>query len=82
MTIGARHGMYCVGCCWALMLVSFAAGFANLWWMAALTALMAYEKLARRGRTAVPIAGVVLLAWSALIFMHPAWLPRALSGFS
>lgn len=81
-TMGYRHGLYCVGCCWALMLVTFAAGFANLWWMAALTALMVFEKTAYRGRSAVPVAGAVLLAWSALVLLHPAWLPAALSGFS
>lgn len=79
-SIGYRHGLFCVGCCWALMLVSFAAGFANLWWMAALTALMVFEKIAYSGRSAVPVAGAALLAWSALIFAHPAWLPGALSG--
>lgn len=81
-SMGYRHGAYCVGCCWALMLVSFAAGFANLWWMAALTALMVFEKIAYRGRAAVPVAGAILLAWSALIFAHPAWLPHAFSGLS
>lgn len=82
LRMGYRHGLYCVGCCWALMLVSFAAGFANLWWMAALTSLMVFEKIASGGRSAVPIAGVVLLAWSVLVFAHPGWLPQALSGFS
>ncbi len=33
--LGARHGVFCVGCCWALMLVMFAAGVASLLWMAA-----------------------------------------------
>jgi len=78
--LGYRHGLFCAGCCWALMLISFAAGFASLWWMAAVTALMVYEKTARRGRAAVPIAGAVLLLWSALVLAHPAWLPRAFSG--
>lgn len=78
--LGYRHGLFCAGCCWALMLISFAAGFASLWWMAAVTALMVYEKIARYGRRAVPIAGAVLLLWSALIFAHPSWLPAALSG--
>jgi predicted metal-binding membrane protein len=78
--LGYRHGLFCAGCCWALMLVSFAAGFATLWWMAAVTALMVYEKVARHGRAAVPIAGAVLLLWSALVFAHPSWLPPALSG--
>jgi predicted metal-binding membrane protein len=78
--LGLRHGLFCAGCCWALMLVGFAAGFAALWWMAVLTALMVYEKTARRGRAAVPVAGAVLLVWSALVFAHPLWLPAAFSG--
>lgn len=78
--LGYRHGLFCLGCCWALMLITFAAGFANLWWMAALAALMTFEKTARRGRAAVPVAGALLLIWSVLVFAHPAWLPWALSG--
>ena len=78
--LGYRHGLFCAGCCWALMLIGFAAGFASLWWMAALTAVMVYEKTGRHGRAAVPIAGLVLVIWSALVFVHPSWLPRALSG--
>jgi predicted metal-binding membrane protein len=78
--LGYRHGLFCVGCCWALMLISFAAGFASLWWMAALTALMVYEKTARRGHAAVHVAGAALLFWSALVFTHPHWLPAAFAG--
>jgi predicted metal-binding membrane protein len=78
--LGYRHGLFCVGCCWALMLVAFAAGFASLWWMVALTALMTYEKIAPRGLRAVPVAGTALLVWSALVLLHPAWLPPAFGG--
>jgi predicted metal-binding membrane protein len=60
--LGRGHGVYCLGCCWALMLVMFAAGVASLWWMAALTALMVYEKTAPGGRRIVPVAGVALLS--------------------
>jgi predicted metal-binding membrane protein len=74
LEIGYRHGLFCAGCCWALMLVGFAAGFASLWWMAALTALMIYEKTAAGGRRAVPIAGGVLLSISAVMLLHPPWL--------
>lgn len=80
--LGRDHGLFCVGCCWALMLVSFAAGFANLWWMAALTALMVYEKLGAYGKRIVPVVGVALIAWAVLITVHPSWLPRPLSGIS
>jgi predicted metal-binding membrane protein len=78
--LGRRHGLFCLGCCWALMLVGFAAGVANLWWMAALTAIMAYEKVGRRGDLLVPVAGTVLLVLSAIVFIHPAWLPQVFAA--
>lgn len=78
--LGRSHGWFCVGCCWALMLVMFAAGVANLLWMAALTALMVYEKTGPGGRRAVPVAGLFLIAFAALVLAHPAWLPAAVAG--
>lgn len=58
---GLRHGFDCLGSSWALMLVMFAAGFASLWSMAALTLLMVYEAQGRQGRRAATAAGMVLL---------------------
>jgi predicted metal-binding membrane protein len=78
--LGRGHGLFCLGCCWALMLLMFAAGVANLWWMAALTAVMVYEKVGRRGARATRPAGVLLLALALLVFLHPAWLPSALTA--
>jgi predicted metal-binding membrane protein len=69
--LGFGHGLFCLGCCWALMLVMFAAGIAVLWWMAALTAVMVYEKTARNGRLLTPIVGVALLALAAVTFAVP-----------
>jgi predicted metal-binding membrane protein len=74
LRLGLRHGLFCLGCCWALMLVTFAVGVANLWWMAALTALMVWEKTARGGERGVPRAGVALLASAALVLAQPIWL--------
>jgi predicted metal-binding membrane protein len=59
--LGLRHGLYCLGCCWALMLVMFATATGNLWWMVALTAVMVAEKTTRRGHLLVAPVGVVLL---------------------
>jgi len=73
--LGRKHGLFCLGCCWALMLVMFGAGVANLWWMPALAVLMFYEKTGRYGDRAVPVAGLALLALATLVFLHPAWLP-------
>jgi len=48
--LGLRQGLYCVGCCWAMMLVMFAAGAMNIIWMAALGFIMAAEKIATTSR--------------------------------
>lgn len=77
--LGSGHGLFCLGCCWALMLVMFAAGVAVLWWMAGLTAVMVYEKTGRYGRTLTPVVGVALLGLSAVAFAHPPWFPTPFS---
>ena len=48
--LGVRQGLYCVGCCWAVMLVMFAVGVMNVIWMAALGFIMAAEKIATTTR--------------------------------
>jgi predicted metal-binding membrane protein len=73
--LGFGHGVFCLGCCWALMLVMFVAGVATLWWMAALTAVMVYEKTGRYGRELTPLVGVALLALAAIALVHPPWFP-------
>jgi predicted metal-binding membrane protein len=75
--LGARHGLFCVGCCWALMLVMFAAGVASLVWMALLTALMVHEKTRPAGRQAVPVTGVTLLAMSSIVLLYSGYAAGA-----
>jgi len=58
--LGVRHGVYCLGCCWAMMLVMFAVGVMNLVWMAALGATMAMEKISSTTRFSRAI-GLILL---------------------
>jgi predicted metal-binding membrane protein len=67
--LGLGHGLFCLGCCWALMLVMFAAGIAVLWWMAALTGLMVYEKVGRHGEQVKPVAGATLAGLAGLVFL-------------
>jgi len=76
--LGWGHGLYCLGCCWALMLVMFAVGVSDLRWMAALAGLMAYEKLGRRDPAVAAAAGVAALALAVLVALHPAWVPPVL----
>jgi predicted metal-binding membrane protein len=71
--LGARHGAFCVGCCWALMLVMFAVGTASLIWMAALTAVMVHEKTRPTGSQTVPLTGVVLLALGSTLLLWAAY---------
>jgi len=66
-TLGARHGLFCVGCCWALMLLMFAFGAGSLGWMLLLAAVMAIEKNVRWGRRLSTPLGVALLSWAALV---------------
>jgi predicted metal-binding membrane protein len=62
---GAAHGVYCVGCCWALMLTGFAMGLMNMVWMGVLTVIVCLEKLAPRGDRIAGIAAVLLIVWGA-----------------
>jgi predicted metal-binding membrane protein len=60
--MGLEHGAYCVGCCWALMLLLFAGGVMNLTVIAALTAFVAFEKLAPLGLHGARVSGVLLMS--------------------
>jgi predicted metal-binding membrane protein len=62
LRMGAEQGAYCVGCCWALMLLLFAGGVMNLTVIVALTLFVAFEKLAPVGAWGARISGVLLLA--------------------
>lgn len=75
--LGLRHGGYCLGCCWVLMLVMFGVGVGNLATMAALTGVMVIEKAIPGGKRLSPIIGVALLVLGMLWLAHPLWLQRA-----
>jgi predicted metal-binding membrane protein len=60
--MGLRHGLYCLGCCWALMCVLFAVGVMNLLWVAGLTVLVLLEKVGPFGAIAARLAGVIMIA--------------------
>jgi predicted metal-binding membrane protein len=67
LRLGAHHGLYCLGCCWALMLLMFVVGMGSVGWMLLLGALMAAEKNLRWGRRLSAPLGLALLAWSGWI---------------
>lgn len=61
MQMGMHHGIYCVGCCWALMALLFVGGIMNLYWIAGIAALVAIEKTAPFGRLTGRVVGVALI---------------------
>ena len=67
--MGLDNGIFCLGCCWALMLVMFVAGVMNLFWMAALAALMLAEKIVPKGDMLAKLTGWGLLAGGALMIL-------------
>jgi predicted metal-binding membrane protein len=71
--LGINHGVFCVGCCWALMLLMFGVGIGNIGWMLALGAVMAVEKNMPWGRKLSAPVGVALVAWGGLLVMNHFW---------
>ncbi|HEX2909546.1 MAG TPA: DUF2182 domain-containing protein [Chloroflexia bacterium] len=59
--LGLHHGLFCLGCCWSLMLLMFAAGTGSLAWMFGLGTVMVIEKNSRWGRFLSPVLAVALL---------------------
>lgn len=72
---GLGHGGYCLGCCWALMVILLAAGAMSLTWMAIIAAVIALEKLPRHGELVSRVLGVVLVATGLILLVLPAALP-------
>jgi predicted metal-binding membrane protein len=69
--MGIRHGVVCIGCCWALMLLAF-VGTASHWgFMALVTGIMVMEKLPKYGAKVTAPIGIALLVWAALLFFTP-----------
>jgi len=82
-TMGARHGAWCLGCCWALMVALFALGVMSLTWMLVVTGLIATEKLLPWRKVATGVVTVVLLAAAIGVAVAPAsvpWLTIPMAG--
>jgi predicted metal-binding membrane protein len=65
--MGAAHGRYCVGCCWALMLLLFVAGVMNLAWVALIAAFVLFEKVVAAGTWTSRIAGAAMILTGAAL---------------
>ncbi len=70
--LGAHHGLFCIGCCWSLMLLMFTVGAGSVGWMLLLGSLMAIEKNAKWGKPFAKVLGVALLASGAFLALWPS----------
>jgi len=67
--MGLRHGLYCVGCCWVLMLLMFAGGAMNVLTMGLLCAFILAERLLPSGPWVSRIPGVAMLLWGGALLV-------------
>jgi len=67
--MGFRHGVFCLGCCWALMGLLFAVGVMNLLWVAALTSFVLFEKIGWAGSMVARIAGAALIILGIVVIV-------------
>ena len=70
LTLGFRHGLYCIGCCWALMTLLFVGGVMNLFWIATLAILVLFEKVVPFGRVVARAAGLVFIAGGVWLLLQ------------
>lgn len=72
---GASHGWFCLGCCWALMLLMIAFGVMNVAAMVGLAVVIAIEKVWRHGELFARAVGVACLAFAVALIFEPALAP-------
>jgi predicted metal-binding membrane protein len=72
LNLGLKHGLACIGCCWALMMLLFVGGVMNALWIAALSILVLLEKLRILGPFMPPLVGLVLVALGAIFIFGMA----------
>jgi len=76
--MGLKHGKYCIGCCWALMVVLFVGGVMSLTTIAVLSSIVLIEKLMPRGELIAKLGGAMLIAWGLSLITHDlAGIPPA-----
>jgi predicted metal-binding membrane protein len=73
--MGARHGLFCVGCCWGLMLVLFMLGVMSLFWMIVIAALIFAEKIFRVGQRLSFVFGAAFIVLGIWIAVAPLTVP-------
>ncbi|TMD55845.1 MAG: DUF2182 domain-containing protein [Chloroflexi bacterium] len=69
--LGVEHGLYCLGCCWALMALFVGAGAMSLMWAVGIALVVLVEKVRPEGIAFGRIAGALLIAAAVIVFARP-----------
>ena len=67
--MGLRHGLFCLGCCWAMMALLFVGGLMNVLWIAALALFVLAEKVVPAGGLLGRAGGVALIVWGGVVLL-------------
>jgi predicted metal-binding membrane protein len=70
MRMGIENGIYCVGCCWVLMVLLFVSGIMNLLWVALISLFVLIEKISTQIRWVSPVVGVALIIYGLIILLR------------
>jgi predicted metal-binding membrane protein len=73
---GGRHGLYCLGCCWMLMVLLVAFGAMQLAWMLALAVLILLEKAAPFGEWLARVTAAIFVLLGVVLLVHPAFVTQ------
>ena len=69
LKMGLRHGWFCLGCCWGLMLLLFVGGVMNLFWIVALSVFVLVEKVYPKSHSLMHFLSISLIIWGLAIFI-------------
>ena len=70
LRMGLKHGLYCVACCWLIMLLIFVLGVMNLVWIAALSIFVLLEKVVPKGLWIGRASGIAFVIWGSLLLFN------------
>ena len=67
LLMGLKHGVFCTGCCWALMILLFVMGVMNIFWIGVISILVLLEKISPKDWPSSHISGILLILWGVLM---------------
>jgi predicted metal-binding membrane protein len=75
LRLGVEHGLYCVGCCWALMAIFVGIGAMSIPWAVAIAAVVLVEKVSPQGATFSRALGAILIGAAIFVLLRPDLVP-------